>query len=312
MILKLIRDSRIEKVEETMYDLFITSSGYETRASYLARNYNIRASEYLCLRFNSQIDIFAHTQNDQFYTRHNYTIVNDDGSAYEGLKFFLLDFIKRFDRTSLKILVDYSSMSRVWYSYILSFFEKMELSQEEVTLCFSYTHSIYEDPPAFDAYRSHISPIEGYYSILPPIKPTALIIGLGYLRFQALGLTEYFEAEPYTFINRPSMEDRFYLSVMENNELLLQSVHKSNIYYYSIYQLEFSYKILHVLCKDLQSSKRIVMAPCGPKPFTLLCLLTSLSLGNIDVWRISANHNDAPVDKVENGELSIVDVTFVK
>jgi hypothetical protein len=51
--------------------------------------------------------------------------------------------------------------------------------------------------------------IEGFSFFSVPNKPSALIIGLGYEKNKAFGLTEYFDAETFLFYNSDAADKRF-------------------------------------------------------------------------------------------------------
>lgn len=48
---------------------------------------------------------------------------------------------------------------------------------------------------------------------------------------------------------------------------------------------------------------RIVIASCGPKPFTLISMLTASVLPDIDVWRISGNKGFDNANREPDGEV---------
>lgn len=61
--------------------------------------------------------------------------------------------------------------------------------------------------------------------------------------------------------------------------------------------------MLTLFCDDLLRNYRVILAPCGPKPFTLLSLITAIKLPDIDVWRISSGKAAPTIDKVADGEV---------
>ena len=309
MILKKSFQVANEEFLAESYDLVLVCSGYERRASFLLEKHEVIGKTKICLAFDAYEDLFSRAINDLIFKKNGFEFLEINGESYLEIRELLLRKIDFEGTDTIKILIDYSSMSRVWYSYVLSFFSKISF-KGIVELTFSYSHSEYVPPPQIKAYRSLVTPIEGYYSILPPIKPTALIMGLGYINRQAFGLTEYFEAEPFIFISRNSTDDRYYSAVLEVNKELIEYIDASNTFYYSLYNLAYCETQLNFLCRDLQTNYRIVLAPCGPKPFNLICLVTALKIGDIDVWRISASSNDNPIDKIPSGKLTSLRVCY--
>jgi len=69
--------------------------------------------------------------------------------------------------------------------------------------------------------------------------------------------------------------------------------------------------MLHNDLTDLTQTNRIVLAPCGPKIFSLICLVESIKLENVDVWRISSSKNASNVsDKLADGKITFYKLTF--
>jgi len=156
----------------------------------------------------------------------------------------------------------------------------------------------------------HIGPIKDFTSLSVPDKPTALIIGLGYEKERAFGLSEYFDAETYIFAADDSKDFKYYEAVKHANQYLIQYAKLQNIFEYSLHHLARTESLLYSVCKSLKSDYRLVLAPTGPKPFTLICLLTAIRLKEIDVWRISAGKYSKPTKKEPDGTWSCYKVKF--
>jgi len=303
------RQINIQEIKNQTFDFIIACSGYETRSKYLFSNHNINSKFRYCLCFSSHKNVLSREENDLFFIKKNeFTPIEGAGTSSNEIK-QLLKHLDEFLTTndSISILIDYSSMARVWYSTLLLFFSSKYFNSKKIQLIFSYSESEFTSPIQQESYNCEIEPIQGYYSISIPHKPTALIISLGYIERQAYGLAEYFDAIPYLYINQNSADDPIYLKVIETNKPLIQSVRENHIFHYTLSNLAYAESLLFQLCNELRHKHRVVIAPCGPKPFTLLSLIVAIRMKNVDVWRISAKSNLELIDKKPSGKLCILE-----
>jgi hypothetical protein len=310
MILKYTNQTSISHAQTIEFDAIIAASGYERRASFLASEYNWKCREKYTLSFKNCLQILNRHTNDKKFKDLGYKSILMQGS--ESLP--LLEILTSLhNKEKLNILIDYSSMTRVWYAEILNFFRNTSSTKcQEVNLFFSYTQSAFVPPPLESTRNLHVGPIDGFSTLSIPDKPTALIIGLGYEKNRAFGLTEYLDAETFLFYNDNTNQNEFSALVEKANHELLSLVKPVNIFKYPIEDLNFSESLLLSLCKDLKQNYRIIIAPCGPKIFSLISLLVSTRLNEIDVWRISAGEEDEPIDKKPVGSPIILKAQFTQ
>jgi hypothetical protein len=310
MKFKRTRQLNIKEVEVHNYDAIIVASGYESRATYLIEKLNPQSNIKYAIGFISHKDVLNRDNNDFFFKKKSFIIFDSDGNNADVIIGLLNDIVSKFKNRSLNLLIDYSCMTRVWYAAILQYFWHKQLELESVNISFSYTPSTFLPPPDEFILNHFVEPLDGFCNISIPDKPTALIIGLGYIPTRAFGLTEYFDAVPFLFFNDTSFNNKFSDAVEHINKELLDAVKRENVFKYPIRDMLYTESVLINLCKDLKDRFRIILAPCGPKPFTLISLITSLRLSEIDVWRISAGTHDIPIDKEHDGVCLIFNVHF--
>lgn len=308
----IIKTEQIELdfLKEIDFDLVITSSGYESRGVHLMSVTNINSKINIALGFDNYRDNEVRLKNDQYFAKLNFRSFIASGNSSDSILNILKDIFSLPVENKINILVDYSCMTRIWYAEVLKYFYYSNGINNLVNIYFSYSFSEYIPPPQKLTLNKFVSPINGFYSISAPVKPTVLIIGLGYVESRAFGLAEYFDVLPHLMIADRSFNESFYEEVIKQNSDLISSIPEENVFYYPLTNLIFTETLLNHLCQDLLSDFRIVLAPCGPKPFTLLSLITSLRLKYVDVWRISAGENEYPTDKKALGPTAILKVTF--
>jgi hypothetical protein len=311
--MKLKTIQQIDKVElqQKKFDLILASSGFESRAINLLSVVELASSNKYCFSFKSFERNISRRKNDKFFRDKGFRSVAVAGDDHRSVFEWLNRFLTKQTKEVLTILIDYSCMTRVWYAAILDFLRHYESNSiHRIELYFSYSIANYSPPPKSSPSNVHVGPIKGFNNISAPNLPSALVLGLGYIPERAYGLKEYLDAAPFLFYTNSIEGNAFSLDVEQKNAQLISQVSRENIYTYPIKDIEHTFYLLLDLCKDLKNGYRIVLAPCGPKPFTLVCLLVAIYLDEIDVWRISAGDSEKPSDKTASGEIITACVVF--
>lgn len=304
-----------DQLSEVKFDIAYFSCGYEKRSIFIKSKYVINSKINNVLEFVNE-DRLKTRENKLFYDKSqdcNFILL--EGESDKEIITSLNKFFEEFERPEVNILIDYSSMTSIWFSSFLNYFNCFFDNKKsiKVNLYYSYTHSKYTNPLKGHDLTLSVDPLDGFSNISIPDKPTALILGLGYEKDKATGLAQYLDAESYVFYSDSSYATEFSEAVKLENNVLLTEVKKENIFEYPILNLNVTVKLLHTLIVDLVQSHRIVLAPCGPKIFSLLCLIESIKVENTDVWRISSTKaSKNAIDKEPDGKVSIYRVTFEK
>ena len=295
-------------------DVFLCSAGYEERATNIAEHLKEKLPAIpfkYCIGFQEK-KVLSRNKNDFYFKNAGFEIIIGEGDStgpIEAIFNNILNLDK--DKGEINVLVDYSCMTRIWYADILTFFNEIKIDKK-ICIFFSYSYSKFTAAPLDVSNNIHVGPIKGFNSLSIPFKPTALIIGLGYEKNRAFGLTEYLDAETYVFYSDNGKGKEFAKEVEIVNSELLSRIEPKNLFRYPINDLRFTEFLLTSLCNDLKDKFRIILAPCGPKPFTLICLIVSLKFKTdfIDVWRISPGINAEPIDKTPDGEMNFYKVEY--
>lgn len=297
MVISNLYNINFSEIEDG-YDLFIGVAGKEPRSYYLATETNITqlAKDKYVIPYTETTIKPSNYPQDVVWIEDAYKIDNPIWGIVE-------EYLHK-DRKCLSIIIDYSSMSRLLYGSFLRSCYEYE-GNTELKICFIYNVAKPTPPPETQLF--HFEPMHGYWRLRLPQNPTALIIGLGYEEGRAYSLKDYFDAEVVNvFRTDRGSSDSYYDLVQKHNERLLQRLsykESSNIFEYSLDNIDYTHKVLSDLCQELSGQYRVVIAPCGPKPFTLISLLVALRLDNVDVWRV---HNVDKVVKKEASEKNIV------
>lgn len=304
-----------ENLESLEYknSYLIASSGTEERGIYFSKK--LKKLGYLefinkkVMGFNNWRMEGNRKSNDDFFKSNNFKIEIADGDEDKIIKKMLNNIIQDKNK-EIKIIIDYSCMTRMWYSAVLDYFRNLNYDKI-VTLYFCYSSAKFLGAPKKEFSNIYVGPLKGFSYLSVPTKPSALLINLGYEAKRAIGLKEYLDAE--TFIFYPTLEKRsiqYIKEIEDRNKEIIRRIKPGNIIRYPFYDLKQTYSILIDLCKDLREDFRIVIAPCGAKSFSLISLITSIKLNDIDVWRITAGKAPEPENRIADGEISILKLQF--
>lgn len=296
-------------ISNTEYDLAIFALGYESRASHLLTSCPVSAKKQVAFSFNSRIELHYEANRMEFES-YGVEIVDASGDDGHVISNFLEDQFRNTAKDRIKILVDYSSMTRVWYAEIVRFFRDFKSRIiKSVDIHFAYSLSQYVAREKKVHPNIHAGPIRGFSKLSLPNTPAALIIGIGNEKERAFGLSEYLDSKTYLFFTDGSFDKKYMLEVLkENKELYARnSIMKFS---YSLLNMKNTEISLSMLCEDLVTRNRIVIAPCGPKPFTLISLLVSTRYHNVNVWRISAGESARAIDKIPTGQILMYQAVF--
>ncbi len=290
-------------------DLVIGVSGYEQRSPYLMERIRLGNETKLVLAFEDRKDELNRPRNDRIFKELGFQFISACGDLGLNVE-DLVSSIPSGKKEVLRILVDYSCMTKPWYASFIDYFSQASLSWRKVDILFSYTGSAYVEPMKPKPLRM-AEPL-GYGSRgMMAGKPIALVIGLGYEKDRAEFLRKAVDPETtYCLYADPSSDQRFVEKVYINNFKLIDSLHKNQVFCYPLEDLTRTRQILTDLCLDLRLKYRIILAPLGPKPFALISMLVSTRYPDIEIWRVGAGKLESVYDRIPMGEPIVYRVEF--
>lgn len=304
------RQISFESLDQHSLDLIIASSGYESRSINLAEMLNAACSAKKVAMGFAGGRILSRFENDQRLIDLGYELIDEKEHKFSEIENRIKALIESKKNNEVEIFIDYSSMSRDWFAGVLHTVRCSTFPKGRVKIYFGYSHATFGNPTIGTA-NAKIGPIKGFSALGLPSMPTALIIGLGFEAQKALGVKEYIDpAETFIFYTDPATDERFVDALMDNNKDVLGLIPAKNIFNYPADDMLKCSEKLSGLCVGLAGRYRVILAPLGPKPFSLLCMIISLRLRNIEVWRVSSGELREPVDRVANGDVSVIEVCF--
>jgi hypothetical protein len=289
------------------YDVLIASIGYEARATYIAKAISSRVVQVLSAGFDSN-HVLHYESNLRYFSTVG-DIVPGDSTYARKIADVLRQHARPLGRPSdhgpfhpVKVCVDISSMSRPRLAATL--LALYSLAEVPVDVDWLYA------PAHYSAELQESGPVQvndaihGFEGWGDPMLPLCVVVGLGLEGELVSGVldelepTETWLFEPFGFAK--SYDRR----VRSANIALTRPSPLSQHQMYNVTQPYTSFLKLSSLVNDLAAFGRIVLLPLGPKIFALMCFLLAIAQDrSLTVWRLSADNQRPPVDRVPAGQI---------
>ncbi|MEA5402406.1 hypothetical protein VB776_05745 [Arcicella sp. DC2W] len=302
MEIKSGKQIKIEELKDKNFDLFFLSENHEKRSYSLHEkivklNININKTFVFCYK-----DYVADNNKDDIYK------VKID--SHTQILELIDSEIKKIEKKEVRIIVDYSCMTKPWYYSIILYLKNKKSNLNSIDIYFSYTPSKFIEPQNPKPNKD-IGPLPGKY-VVPTDKPKALIVCLGYEQNKAEGIIEHLDPKiSYLFYTKPAIEKEFVNTLEKNNRSILKE-RKKYVRTYPFNDLLVLERELTYLYHLLRNDYSIIIAPLGPKPFTFIAMLMSIKYDDIDIWRVGSGNdiNEYDNEPSPKGNFIICEVLF--
>lgn len=289
----------IDELKNQEIDFFLFASNHEKRVftAYDRIKLSNNISKTIAFCYNTKLKKNRDKKID-------YHVINN----HQEISSLLDDQLSIIDSKDIKIVMDYSCMTKSWYYTLILYLKKKKTNFNSVTVYFVYTPSIYAEPKEPKP-NTEIAPLPGKY-IVPTDKPKALIVCLGYEQSKAEGIIDHLDPKKYfIFYSKPALDDNFVSKIEENNFTLLKNNKAITFPLNDLHFLERELTSLYYLLRDEYS---IIIAPLGPKPFTFISMLMTIRFNDIDIWRVGSGSDINKYDRepINDNSFIISEVIF--
>lgn len=279
MKLSYLEDISHSEVIKGKYSLAIFASGYESRCRYvssLLKTENIEAA--LILGFDTSGNDSSRTQSDIHFERKWHKEPTIVQSSDERHVYKILNEVRDSLKLPLRILVDYSSMSRTWYAAILNWVRYNDF-ESEVTIDFVYSVGAYSNvlPPI--AVES-ILPLPGCEGSSGTITKSIAIFGLGFENLAPLCVLDKLQPdEIFAYLSSPENRPDYTRIARKTNEELIEAAKETLELPIASIKTCFA-KLSEVISPYLLSAD-ITIVPMGPKPHVLSAILLAITFDQV-------------------------------
>lgn len=304
--------SRIEpKSVDATYAFFVASVGFEQRSRHIAETIRPRADRLVAMGFPDR-HLLHYEANAAWFADSGYEVYENatDDVFADRLKDLLSSSPENRDPLGC---VDISSLTRSRMAAIIELCCSGHIA-DGATIDFLYTLGAYAPPSTSQAPNTYFGPISAFFAgwATDPNKPPVALVGLGYEEGKALGATEYIQAdEIWAFIPESPIEE-YGAAVIEANQTLLQFLPEPQRIGYRPDDPVDCYQRIESLLYGVVPFGRPIILPFGPKIFSLMALIASLRYKEASVWRVSAQENELPTDRLASDHVIGVRIRFGK
>ena len=281
----LISDESFSHLTETHYDVAVFASGSNPRCTYIARHLEReRINCCVILGFDNELQDAQRQQNDEYYLgywSHTQIALGPDDVApiYESL-----EQLKVNAQGTLRVLVDYSSMSRMWYAGILNW-ARYASWPKDIEIDFVY---------AVGSYKKEFLPfVIGDVVAIPgceasPVSyPSSVaVFGLGFDGLAALCILDILEPNVvYAYLSEPTAFEEYVTTAREHNKELIEQ-HAVATISLPLARVETTFRYLTELISTHRSKAGITLVPMGPKPHVLAAILVGMRFEDVQCLHV--------------------------
>ena len=294
-----VRDVVFSRSES--FDLLVTVCGYEERSQYVSR-VSASAARHVAIDY--------HSPGMGAYNANRSTLESTDAELHAEEQ--ALEAIQLAVAAGSRMRVDISSMRR---STIAAVVDALQSAHGERDIQFVYSPAAYE--ASAGAVADHLTLSAGPVSdafrgdLRPSSVPVGLVAGLGLEPHRIMGLTELLEPDEVWAFVASSDDARFQQDARRVNQLTLEDPHTRTVTY-DIRSVAETYLAVDSLVFAAAPRRRLVLAPSGPKMFTLVCLLVAASQREHRpaVWRVGPAAAENPTPLEAAGDVVAAEVNF--
>jgi hypothetical protein len=287
-----VLDSDLDLVHATRYDVCLFASGFEDRCVHIP---NLVLDEsvdgLLVFGFTEEAKCAARARNDAFFLeRWKCTPIPLSGNDEEPIFQHLRTRTKSVDGT-VHVLVDYSSMSRLWYTAVLNWARFAAAGKRSVVIDFVYSVGKYEvEHPPF-VIRGMVS-IPGCEGRAYRLRESVAVFGLGFHGAAALCVLDNLEADTvYLFLASPGSSDEYVQRARTLNKDLIENQKTKAIFELPLDSVESSYRTLAEVIAPHRPDGEITLIPMGPKPHVLASILVAMRFPEVACLRVAGTSN---------------------
>lgn len=309
MKIKLNDISRADLLD-SKYDVAFLALGYEPRCTYVSKILDSSyVEELIVFAYSENLDNFSRKESRSFFIKkwsgkEKYIELAHSNvkEVYVALNSLLLEHKKE----RLKILIDYSSMSRNWYAAILNYF--MRFANVEVTIDLVYSSAEY--PKSDDFYQFELGDVK----ILPGCEGSSITkkkkCAIFMLGFDNLGPQSFYNLlEPelsFGVIASPgALPDYEDIAIKINKDFIdHQLMNGKNLLKLPMSSVSTTFEELCQLIQPLKNEYNISIIQFGPKPHLIASTLAGIYFDNVSCIYSEYNRSK-PFNVIHNGDLVI-------
>lgn len=296
-----VLDIDFDSVCAERYDVSLFASGYESRCIHIPGLIDPRmVANPLVFGFTEEAHSGKRDENDKFFLkRWNRKAIPLSGDDEKPIYEHLLKHTQLSDRP-IHLVMDYSSMSRLWYTAVLNW-ARFAASGKEMIIDFVYAMGSYEDEKRPMVIRDMVS-IPGCEGRPYCLRESVAVFGLGFHGLAALCVLDRLEADTvYALLASPGSSEEYVAKTRRINKDLIGDRKTKALLELPLASMEACYRHLADTIAPHRPDGEITLVPMGPKPHVLASILVAMRFQEVACLRVSGTPD--PLDVKPTGEI---------
>ncbi|MFC1518840.1 hypothetical protein ACFL6Z_03885 [Pseudomonadota bacterium] len=279
-----VDDLSIGELSHTRYDLAIFSCGYEERCIDVATRLNSdNIDRVLVIAFDQHQDNPIRQDCLDYFEsdwKHHDLLEVSQREIFNIYK-KLSQIVDESKSENISILIDYTSMSRVWYAAMLNYLVKF--STKKVTVDLTYATAIYKNLD-LNVELGELRIVPGCEGISLTKKHNAAIFMLGFDRYGPQRLYNLLNPNKcFGIMASPAATYDYENTCLEKNKDFISHYlgGVDNLVKLPINSLSTCYDNMSQMLSPLKRDYNVSIIPFGPKPHILAAILCSFNFPNV-------------------------------
>lgn len=293
-----VLDSDLDSFCKERYDVCIFSSGYESRCIHVPGLIDPGTiANPIVFGFMEESQSENRIKNDAFFKKRWRCVPiplsgDDEKPIYDQLHKHTLSLNR-----PIRILLDYSSMSRLWYTAVLNW-ARFAASGRTVIIDFAYSIGNYAEKELPMVIRGMVS-IPGCEGRAFRLRESVAVFGLGFHGLAALCVLDRLEADTvYAFLASPGTSDADVAKIRSYNKDLIEGHNTKAILELPLSSVETCYRSLAETIAPHRPDGEITLIPMGPKPHVLASILIAMRFQEVACLRVTSTADTADVKPI--------------
>ncbi len=279
-----VEDITSDDVTHNKYDLGIFSLGYEARCIEVpSKLLGDNVSNSIIIGFDEHHEDATRQSCESFYRKNweSSEILNISKDEVKLIITSICNFFKASEKYNLSIIIDYTSMSRVWYAAILNYL--IRFSDKKITVDLTYASGLYENTN-LNVELGSLKVIPGCEGVTLTKNKSAAIFMLGFDTNGPLRLYDLLNPNKcFGIMASPAASEDYVDMCKEKNDILI-SHHLDNgrnLIELPLNSLSVCYEHMSQILAPLTKNYNVTIIPFGPKPHILASILCGQNFNNI-------------------------------
>ncbi|HIF9399031.1 TPA: hypothetical protein ACX6RT_002960 [Photobacterium damselae] len=279
-----IDDLSIGELSHSKYDIALFSCGYEERCIDVAtRLQKENIANVIVLAFDQHKEDPVRVDSLNYFSENwsAFQLLEISQREISQIQKKLSETINHVNRTEIRILIDYTSMSRAWYAAILNYL--VNFCEVRVTVDLTYATAVYQNLD-LNVELGELRIIPGCEGISLTKKHNAAIFMLGFDRYGPQRLYNLLNPNKcFGIMAAPAATYDYENTCLEKNKDFISHYlgGEDKLIKLPINSIATCYDNMSQMLSPLRSEYNVSIIPFGPKPHILAAILCSFNYPNV-------------------------------